>query len=160
MAEVQGDEVGETPTLRTILKFPQQPHGMSYIGALIIPRNSFSFLIKVCCAEQGTTGVRDNVVFARLHLDATPAFDPEDPLPGWFQDPYDATFKAPILRNRSDDEEWDVLFPQHPLSRVRYYMAEIKRTIQLDESVRHSEPFDGPGAKASRKGWWGRLTGR
>jgi hypothetical protein len=160
LVEVQGDELGELTALRTILKFPQDPHGMSYIGAWTIPRDSFSFVIKICCAEHGTTGFRDSTVWARLHSDGELKLAPDDPLANWFQDPYDSTVRGPTLRNRADDEKWDPIFPQHPLSRARTCMAQIRRSIQFDESVRGSEPFLGPGRAAGRTNWWGRLTGR
>src|SRR5215813_14541789 len=69
------------PALRTIFKLPQQLHGMSYIGAWTIPRKSFSFVVKVCCAEHGTTGIRDAVVAAKIQL----PHGEDDPFQGWFQ---------------------------------------------------------------------------
>jgi len=81
LVEVEIDELETVPALRTIFKLPQQLHGMSYIGAWTIPRKSFSFVVKVCCAEHGTTGIRDAVVAAKIQL----PHGEDDPFQGWFQ---------------------------------------------------------------------------
>src|SRR5436190_489248 len=116
LVEVEADELGGLPALRTIFRFPQDPHGVSYIGAWTIPRRSFSFVIKVCCAEHGTTGIRE-AAFGVRQLQF--AQNEDGPSEGWFRDPHDPGFRAPVLRNSSDDMEWDEVFPQHPLSRAR-----------------------------------------
>ena|SRR5215510_646603 len=156
LVEVEIDELDTVPALRTIFKLPQQLRGMSYIGAWTIPRKSFSFVVKVCCAEHGTTGIRDAVVAAKIQL----PHGEDDPFQGWFQDPYDPGFRAQVLRNRSDDAEWDEFFPQHPLSRVRACLRSLKESISITEDVRRSEPFAGPQERSPRKSWFSRLTGR
>jgi hypothetical protein len=151
LVEVATDELDVLPALRTIFKFPQKPHGMSYIGAWTIPRRSFSFVVRVCCAEHGTTGVRDTLVAHKLDLPKSK---------DWFRDPYDSRFRAPVLRNRSDDSEWDGLFPQHPLSRVRASLRSVKDSINIAEEVRRSEPFVGPQEQSPRKSRFGWLRSR
>ena len=44
--------------VRQIIKVPQQPHGMNYVGSLLLPFRDFSFVIKVQCQEHGMTGIR------------------------------------------------------------------------------------------------------
>jgi len=144
LVEVEADELGGLPALRTIFRFPQDPHGVSYIGAWTIPRRSFSFVIKVCCAEHGTTGIREAASWIassdsrRLRMTRSKV---------GFQDPHDPGFRAPVLRNSSDDAEWDEVFPQHPLSRARACLRSVKESISIGEDVRRSEPFVGPQAK-------------
>ena len=162
LVEVEAGQLQDLPALRTVFKFPQVPYGMYYVGAWTIPRRSFSFTAKISCFEIGTTGVRDAVLLDMLLTDGTLKLDPAGRPAGWFQDPYDANVKADVLRNRSDDEEWDGMFPEHPLSRARACLENIRATISFDQSVRGSAPFEGqlPVSGSSRKGWWRRLTGR
>ena len=136
LVEVEPEEIASVPVLRTIFKFPQRPHGMSYVGAFTIPRAEFSFVIKVSCAERGVTGMRDAVALDR-HL----ATNPDPIFRGWAQDPYDPTFESPTLRNQSDDEEWDALFPEHPLSRVRAGLGKLRASVVIGDDVRASRPW-------------------
>ncbi|MFT5359151.1 MAG: hypothetical protein ACI9KE_006394, partial [Polyangiales bacterium] len=53
---------------------------------------------------------------------------------------------APLLRNRSDDVEWDDKFPGHPLSRCRRYMDSLGESITLADHVVSAAPFTGPSA--------------
>ena len=143
LVEVEPDELDSLPVLRYILKFPQDPHGMTYLGSWTIPRRDFCLRIRVVCREHEPTGVRDSAVWS---LSGVPDEDESsteelDPFQGWFGDPYSPEHAAPILRNRSDDEEWDTQFPQHPLSRVRATLREIKASFRGSEDLRKSEPY-------------------
>lgn len=157
LVEVELDQLGGTASLRTILKFLQKPHGMTYVGAWTIPRRTFSFVIKICCAERGVTGLRDAFVSDRLLAGRTSPIDPAELMSEWATDPYDRHVRSPVCRNRSDDVEWDAAFPNHPLSRVRSCLQAIKETITLDESVSRSAPFEGPLPTVSRRSWWTRM---
>jgi len=77
--------------LRQIIKVPQQPHGMIYVGSLLLPFRDFSFVIKVPCQEHGTTGIRDAIILAEARNDGRVTFEPdrEEFLQGWMHDPYD-----------------------------------------------------------------------
>lgn len=134
LVEVDPIIVAGVPAVRTIFKFRLKPSGMRYIGSLTLPFESFSYVVKTQCNEQGTvTGIREAAVFTALNLDVNQ--------PGWARDPYDADFCAPLLRTRSDDAEWDEQFPDHPLSKCRRYLEEAARSIQLTASVKSSPPF-------------------
>ena len=37
----------------------------------------------------------------------------------WFKDPYNENYKNGLLMNMSEKSEYDVMFPQHPLSEAR-----------------------------------------
>ena len=50
------------PAIRTIIKMPQQPTGMTYIGSFTLPFRDFSYVVKVECPERGVTGFRDAMV--------------------------------------------------------------------------------------------------
>lgn len=123
--------------VKTLFKLPQKPTGIRYLGSLTFPFAGFSYAIKVDCQEYGTTGARDTIVSLKVRKE----FDPRDPFKGWFQDPYDPTRKDPIMRNQSEDEQYDALFPNHPLSRARKYLAEIEKSIEFSREVLESDEF-------------------
>ena len=123
-----------------LIKHPQQPNGMTYVGSLTLPFRDFSFVIKVQCIEQGITGIRDSIVLDRALADGRVTIGAEDRLEGWWQDPYDPTYNAPVLRNLSDHEQYDDEFPQHPLSRARSLMRHIRRTLSVATEVKAAAP--------------------
>lgn len=127
LVELDVAQVAGVRAVKACIKVPQPESGMMYIASLTFPFESFSFVVKTQCAETGMTGMRDTVVFAKLGM-SVDADSGE--VSGWAQDPYDAAFVAPLLRNRSDDAEWtrssqSILFPNaaatwtHSASRSR-----------------------------------------
>jgi len=128
-------ELGGLTAIETLCKLPKQPSGMIYVGSLTIPFREKSYVVKLQCTEQGITGMREAVFFAsRAHFDEDGEED-FDPFKGWAKDPYDETFTDGVLMNLSEDEQYDEKFPNHPLSRVRRYLKEIKQTISFDEKL-------------------------
>ncbi len=57
---------------------------------------------------------------------------PED----WLKDPYDPTFEGRVLRNPADDEHWDALFPDHPLSRCRRHLRMLAERLSWKDDVK------------------------
>jgi hypothetical protein len=123
--------------VREIIKVPQQPTGMGYLGSLALPLRGFAYLVTVACPERGLTGMRDMAVLAKLMQDGQLNFDESKGEPsGWMQDPYDPAIVARPARNRSDDEAYDVLYPEHPLSRARGLLRQIERSLRMSEDVK------------------------
>lgn len=135
-ALIQADPlvVDRVRILRTIMKFPQQPHGMGYGGLLTIPLMRGCFGINVRCPELGVTGVRDATVWQQFRPPRES--DADDPFAGWCEDPYDPSYRGTLLRNRADDEKWDSIFPDHPLSRVRLHLGQIETTMEFHPEVK------------------------
>ncbi|MCG6989799.1 MAG: hypothetical protein LJF06_16690 [Gemmatimonadetes bacterium] len=134
IVEVEAVTLGRCSALSTILKMSQEPAGMTYVAALTIPFAECSFVAKVVCPEIGVTGMRDAVVAEMLD-----AWEMQD----WFADPYLPDYRNPVLRNRSDDTEWDATFPDHPLSRARRHLKEMA-AMTLSSEVEALAPFPGP----------------
>ena len=131
------------PAIQMIVKTPQAPSGMTYLGSFTIPRRSFSYVLKIQCPEHGITGVRDADVLARALAGGQVQIADSDELIGWWADPYDPGFRGPVLRNLSDDERYDGDFPDHPLSRLRRYLNDIRRSITIADSVKASAEYLG-----------------
>jgi len=126
--------------LRQIIKVPQQPHGMTYIGSLTLPFRDFSFVIKVQCQEHGTTGIRDAIIGAEADGDGRVTWDREG-VRGWMHDPYDPTLHRGFHWNLSEAAEYDVRFPNHPLSRLRPVLAHLEMTLRVTKEVKESPPY-------------------
>ncbi len=116
------------PSVQTIIKVPQQPSGMTYLGSIIIPFRDFSFVLKVQCQERGMTGLRESVILARMLAKGDVVRDGSG-LPAGF---------AP------DDPKYDAEFPKHPLSRLRTVLRHIEKSLRLNSTVRQLPPFGLP----------------
>jgi hypothetical protein len=137
--KVEVVELKGLSAVECLFKMPMQPSGMLYLASFTI--RDKSYVVKLQCPEQGITGARDSAVFA-LHAN----FDDEDdenfnPFKGWMKDPYDESITEGVLMNLSEAEEYDVKFPNHPLTRARRYLSQIKETISFDERLSNLARF-------------------
>ena len=141
--EVKKVKLGSFDTIKTIIKFPIKPAGMGYIGSYTIPFKNFSYVVKLQCSEQGTTGMRDAIVLEMMIRNGTVQLGEESRImKGWMRDPYDDSIHLPFMMNLSESEEFDQMFPKHPLSRVRKYLKHIEKTIKIDESLLKEPKFE------------------
>jgi len=156
--EVETICADECNAIRTIVKSPQEPSGMAYVGSIILPFRDFSYVVKVQCEEHGTTGVRDAVVFDRMLASGEVKITQAGRLEGWMQDPYDPEWVGRLARNRAEDERFDEEFPDHPLSRVRSVLRQAQGTLRVAPEVKAEPKFV---VKDRSKGvpWWRRWLG-
>jgi hypothetical protein len=116
--------------LRQIIKIPQQPHGITYLGSITLPYRSFSFVLKIQCPEYGTTGIRDAVIADELMGEGLVSIVVgAQVIRGWTQDPYEPTLTDGFRKNVSEDPKYDARFPAHPLSRLRPLLTRLQGTI-------------------------------
>ena len=129
----------------TLFKFQRvEKRGFDFLGSITIPFAHCSYVIKFQCPEQGTTGLREAMVFDQLlaNRESWKGWNPtKGRNPEWFHDPYDPSISSPVSYFVGDDPKYDALFPDHPLSRVRRYLKSAEETIRLDSSLRTEEPF-------------------
>jgi len=98
----------------SIVKTLAEPHGVQYtltfqeiIGdKIVFLQGSFE--------EDGTTGLRDNIVYGLLKDSGKIGTD-ENPFEGWTRDPYDETITKGALMNLSELRQFDSEFPGSPL---------------------------------------------
>jgi hypothetical protein len=147
IVETEAMMLDTLPALRTIMKIAQQPSGMTYVAGYTIPFRDCSFVARVQCVESGITGARDAAVAIKLDMHGSA---------GWRADPYLPRYRNSVLRNKSDDAEWDALFPNHPLSRARRHLEALSR-LSLSADVKALAPFTGP---PTRPSFLRRLLGR
>jgi hypothetical protein len=107
-----------------IMKAPQSPSGMTYVGSFTLPFKDFSYVLKVQCQERGPTGFREAVLY-----DAHAAARAQSGTPFNF-----------------DDAKYDDQFPTHPLSRLRSTLKKIQGAVRIDTRLKSAPPFDLPDA--------------
>jgi hypothetical protein len=120
-------------TVEQIVKIRQEPHGFTYVGSIIIPFEEFSFVVKVQCLEYEMTGLREAVLMARALSDGTVSLTPTEN-------------ESAIITGdwNPDDERHDSTFPDHPLSRARRVLSEIKASLQIDSAIKGHPRFPLP----------------
>lgn len=141
LVEVSVFKLHGIPSVKTIFKMPQPERGMTYLASVTIPFENCSFVIKAQAVEVGTTGIRDNLVLSQFLQTGEVTFD-DDGLKNWFEDPYDASFREGALMNKSEREEYDNEFPDHPLSVVRHLIHKALKEMVLNDDIKHLPAFD------------------
>jgi len=125
------------PIAWCISKARQRGSGVSYVGSLIVPFATCSWVAKLESMEGSPTGAREALWFDR-HLAA--GGTPEEAYPGLgAQLPEDGP--PPVRRLPSDDEAWDEILPSHPLSRVRRLLPRLAASIEISPAAKRLSPF-------------------
>ncbi len=149
IVQVDVVQIHQIAGVSLIIKAPQTPTGFSYQGTLVIPRQNFSFVIRVQCLERGTTGSREAAIMLveknNLSIEAAEEEYVDHPIfggvlktaeiQGWRKDPYEAQFDDRALFTLADQEKYDPPFPHHPLSRARQKLNHIINTIQFNPEI-------------------------
>ena len=146
----------ECRAIRTIIKAPQQPTGMTYLGSLTFPFRDFSFVIKVQCLERGITGWREATVLDELISSGEIIIDEhtqQGPSPGWAPDANDPAFVSGFTGNRSEEPKYDKQFPTHPLSKARLLLHHIQITVRVADEIRNAPKFLYQQPQTA-KPWW------
>jgi hypothetical protein len=148
------------PAVKSIVKQHQQPSGIMYIGTYSVPRESFSYVLKVQCPELGTTGVREAVISQRALMSGQVKLTPDEAIKmtGWRVNPHVTVAEPWMAVNIAEDESLDLEFPDHPLSRLRQHMRQLEPTILVADFVKQAPPFKGPQIKPTQKPWWKRFV--
>ncbi len=125
-------ELADVAALKLIFKFrhPKETERLIYLGSWLLPLKRCSYVIKVQCIEHGVVGLREASVLMQQ------AKSPHSQYSGVakIEDLLALLKNRPIAATLSDDERYDKLFPQHPLSRVRTYLAHIQDTLYLEDT--------------------------
>jgi hypothetical protein len=141
LIEVDIIDVKGVKAVKTIFKVPQQPKGMVYLASITIPFEKCSYVIKIQAPELGITGMRDSVIMQKLLAENKISIG-ENGFENWFQDPYDVHFKSNCLMNKSEDNAYDSMFANHPLSQARKLLATIIEDIQFNPEISKNNTFN------------------
>ena len=103
--------------IHSVVKTAAEPSGVQYALTLDLELPEFCIQIQGFFDEGGTTGTRDAAVYAMTGA------GPDE----WRRDPYDPARTAGNLMNLSELPKYDSAFPQHPLSLLRGFVADVLR---------------------------------
>lgn len=131
--------VDSMPALRQIMKLPlpERP-GQGFVATLTVPRAGSSVQLRFQALEGPQTGIREATVLAELGPDRY--FGPH---------PYAPDVQAKLPWHRGDEAQWDPMFPDHPLSRVRAWLRQVVSAVRLDPGFAALPPFAGPPSAGS-----------
>jgi hypothetical protein len=138
--EVDLSQQDQLTIIKTLFKIPQARGGTTYLASLTLPFKTCSYVLKVQSAETGPTGMRETLIADKL-LSNNRSTSLEERLSEWSADPYAPHFKKGILMNQSEDEIYDALFPNHPLTQARKIITQIKNDIKLKPEIGKLLPF-------------------
>ncbi|WP_443748621.1 hypothetical protein [Asticcacaulis solisilvae] len=142
LIETETAQVDGLPAVRTLFKGRMDPRGFVFMGAYTLPFAASSYVVRVQSEERGTTGMRETMVFMMAGLrDSDPV---TRKIIGWEQDPYEPGRTDAFMRNLADDAKHDAMIPDHPLTKVRTYLAEIEASMRVAPIVRALPPFHYP----------------
>ena len=85
-------------------------------------KNEGAYDVCAFFTENGTTGIREATVFAKIKSTKIKDYKSE----GWTFDPYNSSLKGDLLMNQSEKEGYDEMFPNHPLTKCREFVTFIK----------------------------------
>ena len=120
--------------MEMISKTRIEPHGMAYAASATLMWRDFSFNIAFHSPERGVTGFRDAIVADKFLA----KYESMEEFDAAFHDR--SSNPAAAQRNRSDDECYDVDFPDHPLSRCRQFLRDLRALIVITPEARSASP--------------------
>jgi len=141
LVEVDLSKKDKISFVKTIFKLPQEHSGITYIASLTIPFKNCSFVLKVQAAEVGMTGMREALIGDRLTSINIISVD-ENGYSNWFSDPYDSNFKGGLLMNKSEQDNYDNEFPNHPLTQARKLIKQIENGLKWTSELETVPAFD------------------
>lgn len=103
----------------SIIKTLQDPSGVSYYVSFDLDKGDHTLHIEGYFDEIGTTGQRETII---LNNAIEQRVIDSSTMKGWVSDPYDKSFTRGQLMNLSEREEYDVHFPEHPLTLARQFV--------------------------------------
>ena len=120
------------PTLFQLIKLPipGQDTGLAFIAAFTVPRAHCSLVLRIQCAEEHTTGMRESTVAAQVGFEN--CFPPH---------PYAPDVHGQLPYSLADEAAWDIKFPDHPLTRARAWAHKTLATARIDPQFAALPPF-------------------
>jgi hypothetical protein len=136
--------VDSVRTVRVISKTPQQPHGITFEGSYVFAFQNKWYALRIKCEEKGTTGLREAIIGDKAYGSGQVTISKGKGIMGWSKDPYDPQLQDGFRANLADQEKYDSLFPNHPLSRLRQIMRELDKSLHVSEELRAESAYTYP----------------
>ncbi len=110
----------------SIVKTLQEPSGTQYTLTYQKFRGNSAAELHAFFEETAASGMRESALFEYCSKKGLVGTD-TDPREGWEKDPYDENLKKGALMNMSEDEQYDTMFPDYPLSLCRGFVRTLLR---------------------------------
>jgi hypothetical protein len=137
-------DIDQCKSIKLIIKVPQEPSGVVYLGSLTLPFKDFSFVIKMQCSERGLTGMREAIIMDELLKKGEVKADSSGKISGWLQEPYNSNISSTSIMNKAELDEYDFRFPEHPLSILRHTLRQVESSIRISEETKRKPKFSKP----------------
>ena len=121
----------------SIVKTVRGAEGVLYYLRMNLELGETIYEINASFEEYGMTGMREVMIFPKI-LASGIVKDSEELMEKWGLDPYDRDFKRGVLRNMSEDKQFDGAFPEHPLTQARELIDTIlsDKDSKLEKTIR------------------------
>lgn len=103
----------------SIVKTLNEPSGVQYFLLMQVLYGHAALNIKAFFSENGVTGKREATVFEMMCREGLVSISDTSK---WSYDPYDKNLHRQCLMNISEEERFDQLFPDHPLTQCREFI--------------------------------------
>ena len=110
----------------SIVKTKSEPIGVQYYMLIHIAYENIAISVNGHFIEVGMTGLRDTTIWELAYREGVVSSTDNSK---WCFDPYDKTLKRSYLMNLSEKEEYDEMFPDHPLSQCRKFVKLITQKL-------------------------------
>lgn len=112
------------------LPIPGLDTGLAFIAAFTVPRAECSVVLRIQCAEEHMTGLRESTVAAQVGFEN--CFPPH---------PYAPDVHGQLPYSLADEAAWDQQFPEHPVTRARSWAHHTLATAKVDPRFAALPPF-------------------
>lgn len=125
----------DPPLFRMVYKYPAQGYAVTFEASLALPIGKVCLELLITASEDSFTGVRESLVIGELMKTAGASEREQlarNEIPTeWKFERYHPGTRAPWAYVISDDEQYDVAYPWHPLTRVRRWLRRIEKTYRV-----------------------------
>ncbi len=119
---------------------PQAGHlGMYYVGVIWLPFQDFLLQINFESLERGTTGLREAAV--AVLVEPKPIVTSEPEVVTSAEEFFEKLRASAIRRLPSDNPQYDAMFPDHPLTKVRDLQRRFTRNVVLNQRLVKQKPY-------------------
>lgn len=129
--------VDSLPGLLYVVKVPKAdaPQGLTFMASIVVPRANSYAMVCGAFAEGPVTGAREAIVLQELLAAG------ELSSRMWPPHPYAPDLEPGIPYNIADEIRWDERFSDHPLTRLRRWVAGVTPTIRVGQKFAALPPF-------------------
>ncbi|WP_298580908.1 hypothetical protein [uncultured Olegusella sp.] len=126
LVQVANGRTGQgKPYIFSIIKTKMEKHGLQYGLTIDVDAVGYTIHTQGFFDEGPTTGIRAAATYSLLRDKGIVDTD----MSHWTADPYDSSIRHGYLANMGESQEFDELFPEHPLTLARNMVALVAASL-------------------------------